>query len=140
MPVTVIRRRAGKNGRMQVNGVILLARLWEVTETAGEIDDTNFDNASFESGTVGTLGLRIRFELLWNAAAVPLQEPAGLYPRADLADVKLYENVADAQFWWLPLARVLDCVNGVPVRGIITYTGSLKNQGVYIRPEQTVVE
>jgi hypothetical protein len=134
-----VKRRAGKNGRMKINGqTIMTARLWETTERGDDLDGTSFESAGFEEGEIGVQVVEIRFELLWDAAKNPADDPPGLYPRADLAGVQLFENVTDNVFWELPLARVLECTNSNAVRGIITYTGRMKSQGEYFRPQGSV--
>jgi hypothetical protein len=139
MPV-VVRRRAGKNGRMTIGGIIVYtAKVWEVTEIGDDLDGSSFESAGFEEGDIGIQVCRVRAELWWNAAQNPHDVLVGLYPRADLADVKLFENVADNIFWWLPLARVLECVNTNNVRQLIGYNVSLKSNGPYVPPAGSIL-
>lgn len=132
------RPRAGKSGRILVGLVNLNLSEWTAEDKMDDLDTTTFENDGYETGTVGIEVLEYGFKGNWDASRNHFDSPPGLYPRDDLAVVKLYEAILDNVFWSVPLSRVLSARNGCVVRQLVTFEASLKSNGVFVRPTGSV--
>lgn len=129
--------RAGKNSRVQVNGTNMTSTRWSTTLRADDLDTTNFENVSInlqgaqavaESGLIGVQGLDWEIGTLWDAGQNPMSDPPGLYMRDDGANMKLFTNVADNKYWYLPTWRCFNSRSETTARGLVMFSASGKAQ------------
>jgi len=128
------KQRAGKGARLQIGGTNLNAKTANVTERGDDLDTTNFEAQGFETGTIGVQVCEQEIESDWDAGRNYYDNPPGIYPRDDLANVVIYENVNDGRFWSFPTSRVLSSRNIISVRPLVGFNWSGKSNGTYTRP------
>ncbi len=114
---------------------------WKADVSGKELETTNFNSyvlasdTSFEEGILGTLGCATSFGGDWDAGDNPLDDPPGLFPRDDLADVKYVVNQTDANFWDFAYMRLRTASSGAnSANDKITFECSGMNQGPFIFP------
>jgi hypothetical protein len=122
-------QRAGKNARAQVGGTNLRANTWRNTYRGDDLETTNFESQGAEQGTIGTTVNEWSIGADWDAQQNSLDNPPGLYPRDDLLNVKLFENVGDNVLWFIPVNRVISAENGAEVKRLVTFNANGKSQG-----------
>ncbi len=127
-------QRAGKLGRVSVNGTPLQYATWSADEKTDDEDTTNFESAGFDQGTTGCFGCDISAGGLWNALAKQTADPPGIFPRDNLANLQFFHNIVDNTAWLFPYSRILSARNGAETKGKVTHEFSGKSNGPYIRP------
>lgn len=123
---------------MVVTGTRLVDNKWSVDENGDDLDTVNFESSGVEEGIQGIQGCEISFGGDWNAHQNPFTDPPGLYPRDNLSQTYLYNNVTDASFWRFPYMRVRSARNSTEVRGKVSFESGGKSQGAYTRPAVSV--
>ena len=141
--------KAGKGGRIAVGATFLTLDTYEINFNTDWIDTTNFESlgihpaggvgttTTFEQGTFGVLWNHYSFSGKWDAQQPKYDTPPALYPRDDLASVKIYENTGDGDFWNYPFSIVVTTRNGARVRDAITWDASLQSNGNFSCPTGT---
>lgn len=108
---------------------------YTITDRGDDADTTDFEDQGADSGLIGIIGCDITFTGHYNFAEQPGLAPPGIFPRDDLANVRLYLSRTEDKFYDFPLVRVLECSTRVGVRaGAVTFDGRMKSQGPYTRP------
>lgn len=98
----------------------------------------NFESMGYDQGTIGIIGCDWDSKGDWQAHNNFYDQPPGIFPRDDLKNVLLYENVADNVFWNFYWNRVLSAKNGNPVRGLVSFEWSSKTNGFFSPPTGSV--
>jgi len=144
-------QRAGKSSRVVTEGETLAFSSWQVTASAKELETLNFTSfvqsaysgdgetpgQSYEEGIMGPLSAKFSFGGDWDAGTNPLDitAPPGLYPRDNLSDTFLYENVIDDVLWQFSWARIRGAINGAQADSKVTFSVSdASSQGAFIMP------
>lgn len=123
---------------MLVGGTQLAFAKWDVNFAVKDLDTTNFESNGFGEGISGIEQADLSFGGDWDAGQNPMDNPPGIYPRDDLANLDFYENVTDNVFWNFPYARLRSCKNGASVDGKVTYEASGMSQGLTVQPTGSV--
>jgi hypothetical protein len=131
-------QRAGKLARVQVNGLPLQYGTANVDMKTDDLDTTNFESEGYDQGTIGIVGCDIDFGGLFDAHRNPYDDPPGVYPRDDLGNVEIIENLFDNLGWIFPFMRVLSSKNGMLVRDRVTHECSGKSNGPFATPTGSV--
>ena len=88
--MSVLRQRSAKGSRITIGGTTLFTQKGYNTTIKGDkLETGNFESVGVNTGTIGFTGFEYSFEGDWDAHANMLDAP-GIYPRDDLATVKLY--------------------------------------------------
>ena len=133
-------QRSGKASRITIGADILTFTNWKVDQQVNDLETTNFTSydettdASYGEGITGIDVCNITFGGAWDASANPYDDPPGLYPRDDLADVAFYTNIVDNVSWVFDYIRLRSTSNGAEVSGLVTFTCSGMSQGIYTQP------
>lgn len=130
-------QRSGKNSRVVVGGTTLNQSRFDVTLNGDDLDTTNFESGGYGEGILGIQECDASFGGDWDAGDNPIDangDPPGLYPRDDLADLQLYQNVTDATYWDFGYFRIRSARNGSEVRGKVSFECSGKSQGIFVLP------
>lgn len=130
--------RSAKGSRAAVGSTILNYSEWTTDLKGDDLDTTNFESLGFDQGIVGIIGCDWTLKGPWDAGRNAYDDPPGLYPRPDLANVTLYYNVADNVLWTFPLSRVLSAKVNAPVRGLVDFAVDCKSQGTFSLPTGSV--
>lgn len=143
--------RAGKGGAVNVNSTVCNMKKFSVTESAGDLDTTNFESwtdeygssgsgggISFEQGLVGVLSAKFDIDGNWDAAQDPYDPPVGFYPRDDGPQVVTYINFIDTTYFQFFATRFLTGTVATATADLVTFAISGKNQGPYQRPTGSV--
>lgn len=121
--------RAAKNSRITISGTPLNFASWDLTRAATDLDTNTFEDQGEDQGTIGIARTEYSMGGNWDAGAPPFNSPPGIFPRDNLPDTKLYENVTDNVFNDIPLSRVLSARNGAKLDGLVTFDASCKSNG-----------
>lgn len=132
------KQRAGKNSRVNVGSDVLTFAKWSVDAKVDMGDTTNFESGGYDEGITEIYSADISFGGNWDAGDNPYDDPPGLYPRDDLADVVFHENVTDDVGWDFDYVRIRSARNGAEVRGLVTFECSGSNQGAFTYPVGSV--
>ncbi len=137
-------QRAAKASQVLVAQTALSFASWEAQLNGDDLPTENFtsydsatDNAYME-GILGFIGCELRYGGDWDAAANPLDDPPGLYPRDDLASLSFVVNINDATSWAFPYSRVRGATNGAAVKDKVTFSVTGKSQGEFTWPSGSV--
>jgi hypothetical protein len=126
--------RPGKYSRVMVGANAIWAKDAPVTFEGGDLDTVTFENDGFDTGTIGIYAAGSTVRGIWNADDNVFDEPPGIYPRDDLADVNIFLNVTDSTFWDFPFMRVISSNSGTAVRDLVSFDFHVKNQGIFTPP------
>ena len=132
--------KPGKRGRVTIGTVQqtvrhIFAKEFTVDNSGEDLDTTNFESGGFDEGVLGIELLAFAFKGDWRPERNYLMNPPGLFPRDDLANVKLFPSTDDlANFWDIPCARVLKAHQTCPVKGVVSFDVDLKSNGKFVRP------
>lgn len=135
-----MKQRAAKAARVQVGADFLTYSSWKVDVSGDDLETTNFesyvlaDDTTYKEGVLGPIECAVDFGGDWDAGTNPLDNPPGLYPRDDLADVSLIVNRTDATMWDFPYVRLRGASSGGEVGGKVTFTCTGKSQGPFVFP------
>lgn len=109
--------------------------------TGDDFETTNFESFSvsasetFKEGILGPIESDIKFGGDWDAGTNPFtDDPPGLYPRDDLANVLLYVNRIDGTFWDFAFMRVRGATNSADIKGKVLFNIQGKSQGPWLEP------
>ena len=133
-------QRAGKASQVSVGAADLTFASWQADVSGEDLETTNFesyvlaDDTTYKEGILGPIECSLDFGGDWDAGANPLDDPPGLYPRDDLADVAFTVNRGDATFWEFPYVRLRGASSGSKVGEKVTFTCSGKSQGPFAYP------
>jgi len=128
-------KRAGKQGRIQWVAVNLKLKEYSVDHKADDLDTTTFEDNGKETGLTGVEVLDCSARGDWDSANYTV-DPPGIYCRADGGPVKLYPNVADGNFYSMPIVRILSARHSNPVRQTVGFDiGSFKSNGAFTLPQ-----
>ena len=137
--------RSGKNSRLVVGSTNLNYSDYDFTETSEDIDTTNFESAaggstSYDEGTIGPTSIAWNAKGSWDAGRNPFDSPPGFYTRDDLANLKMYQNLADNTFLLMALARVLSAKVAATAKSTtaVSFDASGKSQGSFVRSTGSV--
>lgn len=101
---------------------------------ASGVTKLNYESAGFDQGTIGVIGCEGDLKGLFNAAQNDFDSPPGFYPTDAFPGLTFYTNVTDAVFWSIPIARILSCKNGAPIRQAVTFEAAWKSNGSFSTP------
>jgi hypothetical protein len=133
-------QRAGKTSRVLVGTSPLTFASWKSTVTGEDYPTVNFesynvaDDQTYDEGIIGPISADIQFGGDYDAGDNPYDDPPGLFPRDDLADVAFYTSRLDAVNWDFPFVRLRSADNGAEIRGKVTFSVSGKSQGRFLYP------
>lgn len=130
--------RAGKTGRTTIAAQNMVNHDWSVSYTGQKQDTTNFESNGKGEGVTGVLDANWSLAAAWNAAANPLDDPPGLYPRDDGSNMLLYTKVSDAKKWSFPSWICEQSSVKASARGLVTFEASGSNQGDFTAPSGSV--
>jgi hypothetical protein len=134
------KQRSAKASRVLVGAQALTFASWEANMTADNLDTINFESynttysQSFTEGILGPIDGAFSFGGDWDAGTIPMGSPPGIYPRDDLANLSFLTNRADNTSWYYPFSRLRSTKCGGEVKGLITFTASGMNQGLFLPP------
>lgn len=132
------KQRSGKNSRVTVGGTPLVNNRWNVNYKGDDLDTVNFESEGLGEGILGIEECDLSFGGDWDAGANFFDDPPGIYPRDDLADLQFTENTTDNVFWDFPYARLRSATNGAEVRGKVSFEASGMSQGPFVLPTGSV--
>jgi hypothetical protein len=138
------KQRAMKAAQITVGGTALTFASWEIVLNIDDYSTVNFESwddaeqESFDEGISGIFGCDIKFGGDWDAGTNFFDDPPGLFPRDDLADVEFVENVDDAVQWTFPFIRLRSSTNGGDIHNKVAFNCSGKNQGIFELPTGSV--
>src|SRR5262245_25363193 len=138
------KQRSAKTSRILINTQPLAFASWEVNLTGDDLDTVNFESynvplaQTFDEGILGVYNAAIRFGGDWDAGTNPYDDPPGLFPRDNLANVSFQESRLDLVGWTFPYIRLRTATNGGQVRGKVTFNCDGKNQGPFGFPTGSV--
>lgn len=134
-------QRASKASQVTVGGTSLAFSSWKADVDGQDTETTNFESyvlasdTTYREGILGPIVCNITFGGDWDAALNPLEDPPGLYPRDDLANLAFVVNRTDANFWDFPYARLRSAGSGASdVSSAISFDCGGMSQGPFVFP------
>lgn len=127
-------QRAAKNSRVSIGGTNLAQAKWNCDGRGDDIDTVNFESEGYGEGILGVIELAWSFGGLWDAGTDYFVDPPGVYPRDDLANLKLWTNVTDGDYVYMPYARVRSSTVSAEVRQGVSFDSAGSSQGVWTDP------
>jgi hypothetical protein len=137
-------QRSSKTSRILVEATPLTFASWEVNVTGEDAPTVNFesydvaDDQTYDEGILGPIACALRFGGDWDAGLNPYNDPPGLYPRDDLANLQFFTSRLDAVFWFFNYARLRSTTVGAALPGKVTATAEGRNQGRFLFPAGSV--
>jgi hypothetical protein len=129
---------AGKYSRISAEGTALAMAKGNVVFVTQDLDTTNFNSVfngvSYLEGISAPVGLTWTLGGGWDAGTIAYDDPPGLYPRDDLPNLLFYLNVALAQGYTMPFARVRSSTTNMDVKGLVTFDSAGMSQGPFVVP------
>ena len=126
---------SAKNAKVRTaTATVLEAVEWSVTDEAGEIDDTSFEDGGYGSRNTGIRDATVSIKGFWNVTANQHASPLNLYSGVTLTTTKCYLNDTTGKYWDFPLLVILSVNEVAAVRDGIRYDFTAKNDGVYTPP------
>lgn len=130
---------SAKNARVYINGTYLSATKWMVSTKTDELDITNFETTAadnvYADYTFGVKEAEVSVEAVWDASHNPHNSPPNIKSGSVLTNVRLYLDATNlSSYWSFPSFQVFTVSTDAEIRGIVKYTFSGKNKGVFTEP------
>lgn len=128
-----MRHFTGKSGLVTADAQTLYVGKWEATPSAELVEDTHSGSDGKKSYIVGNMGLTGTFEMGWDAAANPTEDPLNLNPGQEVA-LKLYLEGDSGPYLDVPAALISETPIAVPNETEVTITVNWTANGDWTMP------
>lgn len=126
---------SAKNAKIKANSsTVLEAAEWSVTDEAGEIDDTSFEDGGYGSLTTGIIQATVNVKAFWNPTSNQHTSPLNIFSGSVLTTNKFYLNDTTGKYWDFPRLVITSVNETAVVREGIRYEFTAKTDGTYTPP------
>lgn len=128
----------GENSLVVVDGLTFAVIRATIREAPNEIPTTTNESGGFTERTRGPRDFVMDYEMFWVPTLNPLANPPYLEPGNFISNVQVLpdETWAPNNFYNLPVAYVVMNTVNIQGDGVQTYSGTLKNDGIYYSPQR----